>query len=451
MNRIYHIFAVLSLAVACDRISYDDYIVSVEQRYNAFPANDFLESIGVNSSIDDRGENLESTIDCMQYLGARWIRSGYTDNLSRFDRLIEEAGVSFSIMVSTDAGHTDEEKLSVPIETAVYLKQKDALVAMEGCNEPNNWSIYYNGVAGGGSNSWVPVAELHRDFYAAVKATPELADVDVWSISEAGAEVDNVGLQFLTIPDGAGTTMPAGTTYADVANIHNYFSHPSFSAPQDNQTWVASDPSSSCRVDGLYNNHGMTWANNYQGYTDEECRNLRRVTTETGITIGGPVDEEMQGRMYMSCYLAQFARGWEYTAIYILRDRSDESGNQTFGFYAPDYTPRKAAHYLHNLTTILADDRTIENPGSLSFSIPDKPETVHTLLLQKYDGTYFLVVWGENYSSGRADNIEVRLHDTFNTVNIYDPTVGTDPVQTLSGAGTVPLQMTTKPYILELK
>ena len=26
----------------------------------------------------------------------------------------------------------------------------------------------------------------------------------VWSISEDGAEVDNVGLQFLTIPDGAG-------------------------------------------------------------------------------------------------------------------------------------------------------------------------------------------------------------------------------------------------------
>jgi len=28
----------------------------------------------------------------------------------------------------------------------------------------------------------------------------------------------------------------------------------------------------------------------------------------------------------------------------------DEGGNQQFGFFRPDYTPRKAATYLHNLT-----------------------------------------------------------------------------------------------------
>ena len=52
-------------------------------------------------------------------------------------------------------------------------------------------------------------------------------------------------------------------------------------------------------------------------------------------------------------YLDQFKRGWSHTAVYLLRDRTDEGGNQTFGFFRPDYTPRKAAVYLHNLTTIL--------------------------------------------------------------------------------------------------
>ena len=113
---------------------------------------------------------------------------------------------------------------------------------------------------------------------------------------------------------------------------------------------------------------------------------LRKVTTETGTTIDEVVTEEIQGLMYMSCYLAQYARGWEYTSMYILRDRSDESGNQTFGFYTTDYTPRTSAHYLHNLTTILKDDKSIETPGRIAYSIPDKPETVHTLLLQNMTG-----------------------------------------------------------------
>jgi hypothetical protein len=44
-----------------------------------------------------------------------------------------------------------------------------------------------------------------------------------------------------------------------------------------------------------------------------------------------------------------------HTSVYLLRDRTDEDGNQSFGFYQADYSPRKAAIYLHNLTTILAD------------------------------------------------------------------------------------------------
>ena len=67
----------LALFAACDnKISYDDYVIPSDNVYTAVPANDFLGSIGVNSSIDTRGENLEKTLECMQYLGARWIRSG---------------------------------------------------------------------------------------------------------------------------------------------------------------------------------------------------------------------------------------------------------------------------------------------------------------------------------------------------------------------------------------
>ena len=450
MNRMIAIFLSVALAASCaDKISYDDYVIPTVENYMAVPANDFLGSIGVNSSIDTRGEVLEKTLECMQYIGARWIRSGYgARGFSSFDYLIENGGIKFSISVGTGTSAID-----TPLEGARYLKQKDALIAMEGCNEPNNWTIYYDGEAGGGSGTWMPVAKLHRDFYAAIKADPILKDVDVWTLTEAGAETDNVGLQYLTIPPGAGCLLPAGTTFADVANVHNYFIHPNFPAPQNNQTWGASDPSSACRVDGLYGNHGKTWGKGYDGYTDQECMMLRKVTTETGCTIdpdGGFVTEEIQGLMYMSCYLAQYARGWEYTSMYILRDRSDETGNQTFGFYTTDYTPRLAAHYLHNLTTILADDKSIEHPGIISFDIPDKPETVHTLLLQKYDGTFCLVVWGERYQGGK-DDIKVIFENTYGKIEIFNPVEGTDAVKTVTNTNTVELTMTNHPYVLKFK
>ena len=192
----------------------------------------------------------------------------------------------------------------------------------------------------------------------------------VWSISENGAEVDNVGLQFLTIPEGAGTLLPAGTRFADSANVHNYIYHPGSPGLADNKTWNAADPTSACKVDGLYGNYGVTWAKHFRGYPEAELLTLPRVTTETGCTIDGPITEEIQALNLLSMYLDQFKRGWSHTAVYLLRDRTDEGGNQSFGFFKPDYTPRKAAVYLHNLTTILADRGTPAEPGRLNLLHP---------------------------------------------------------------------------------
>ncbi len=187
----------------------------------------------------------------------------------------------------------------------------------------------------------------------------------VWSISAGGAQVDNVGLQFLKIPSGAGTIMPEGTAYADFANVHNYTYHPRSPGLADNKTWNAADPSSACKVDSLYGNYGVTWAKRFRGHSEAELATLPRVTTETGTTIAARSPRKSRRSIYSTPDLAQFKRGWKYTAVYLLRDRTDEPGNQSFGFFKPDYTPRKAAVYLHNLTTILANQGEPTKPGQL--------------------------------------------------------------------------------------
>jgi hypothetical protein len=243
--------------------------------------------------------------------------------------------------------------------------------------------------------------------------------------------------------------MPDGTKYADHAVCHNYIYHPASPSVADNKTWNAADPTSACKVDGLYGNYGLTWARHYRGYSAAELLKLPRVTTETGCQIGGAVTEEIHALNLISMYLDQFKRGWSCTSVYILRDRTDEAGNQRFGFYGPDYTPRKAARYLHNLTAILADRGPTREPGKLDYPIPEEPATVHDMLLQNSDGTLQLVVWGERVTG--ANRVTVRLGGAYPSVKVYDPTVGTEPVQTSSRIDSLTLTLSDHPLIIAVR
>lgn len=417
----------------------------------AIATNDFLNSIGVVTTFPDRGQPLAKTIEMVRYCGFRWVRAGIeglTDKgpttVESFLDLHRETGVRLSWGLVS--GGVNVKKL---VETGKVLAEAGALLAFEGNNEPNNWGVSYQGEKGGGrESSWMAVAKLQRDLYQAVKSDPVLANYPVWSISEPGAQRDNVGLQFLTIPPGAQTLMPDGTKYADFANVHNYIYHPHSPYPADNKTWDAADPTAASEVDGLFGNFGITWARRFRGYTEEQLDILPRVTTETGVSIEGPVTEEIHSRSLMNLYLAQFKRGYAHTSVYLLRDRTDEDGNQSFGFYKPDYSPRKAATYLHNLTTILTDKGTLAKPGQLNFTIADQPKTVHDLLLQRSDGTFQLIVWGERLRG--QDHVTINLGVTRPSVKIYDPTIGVEPVQRPTNVSSLELELGNHPIVIAI-
>lgn len=412
----------------------------------------FLDTIGVVSSFPDRGQPLDKTAEMLRYGGFRWVRAGIeglSENgpttVQTFIDLHKLTGakVSWGLV----SGGTDIARL---VRTGRELAKAGALLAFEGNNEPNNWGVTYQGEKGGrGASSWMAVAKLQRDLYRAVKSDPILSGYPVWSVSEPGAERDNVGLQFLTIPEHAETLMPAGTRYADFANVHNYVFHPHSPLPEDNKAWNASDPGKSSPVDGLYGNFGRTWRHGYPGYPDDELTTLPRVSTETGLKIADLVTERMQAVTLINLYLDQFARGYSYTSVYILRDRTDEAGNQAYGFFRPDYSPRLAAIYLHNLTTILADRGITAKPGKLVYALEDKPDTVHDTLLQRSDGTFQLVVWGERLSG--IDRVRVKLGKTWASAAIFDPTVGTRPVKVLQDAKDFSITLSDHPLIIELK
>jgi hypothetical protein len=291
------------------------------------------------------------------------------------------------------------------------------------------------------------VAFFQRDLYRAVKADPKLARIPVFASSEAGgAEPDNCGLQYLAIPAGAGALLPDGTLFADYANTHNYLCD-HLTNICDNNAWDAEDPVLNGRWDGMHVEYGHTWwSPGYNGYSDGELRALPKVTTETGwITQGDKsISEEQQARLFLNLYLAAFKRGWRYTFIYMLRD---DPAQGYWGLFHTDYTPKRSAVCLHNLTTILRD-KGFTIPATVNYSIPDEPNTVHDMLLRKSNGTFELAVWGENAAG--SNRVTVNLKVPAATVRVFDPTLGTAATRTLRQAASIPLTVSDHPLILEI-
>jgi hypothetical protein len=415
----------------------------------------FLSSLGVNTHID-QGYDPFAYVEPIRYLGIRNIRDSYRHLVDHL-MLHERTGVMVDLL-GADTGSL--------LTAGRVLARAGALLAIEGPNEPNNFPIIYNGRAGGGAalrwlpswtpdwfvgllhtdNSWVPVAELQRDLYDAIKQDPELSRYPVFHVSEGGAETENAGLQFLTIPTGAKTLFSAGTRFADYANAHNYVSGVR-AGYVDNQAWQAADPVLDGPWDGLYGEYGRTWKRHFEGYSNAQLLTLPRVTTETGWDAPNVPDERTQGVVLVNTFLSQFKRGWRYTFIYELGEGEGGGGNQ--GLFHSDWTPKLAATHIHNLTSILADRSAVENPGELSYSITNAPSTVHDLLLQKSNAAFELIVWGEKVD-GKSD-VTVELGEAHARIKIYDVTSGTAPIQTLTESSSVPLTVSDHALVLEIE
>ncbi|MBO0733337.1 MAG: hypothetical protein J2P49_03290, partial [Methylocapsa sp.] len=292
-----------------------DPTTSGQASIQAVPANDFLNSLGV----DPGYLQMMTTAPLFQYTGIRNYRVGTGDpstpialhNATVIPGIYP--GVRFNLV-----GH--DVPISARIAEGAAIASAGALLSFEGPNEPNSFPFTYNGQIGGGSHSWLPVAQYQRDFYAAVKADPRVSSYPVFGTSLVGSELDNVGMQFLTIPTGANVLMPDGTRYADYANPHNYVvGNGGCGVLRDNQAWNAADPILPGCWDNLYNEYGVTWYGHYAGYTEAQLMTLPRVTTETGWGTSG-ISEDNQGKVLLNVLLAQFKRGWSYTFIYELVD-----------------------------------------------------------------------------------------------------------------------------------
>lgn len=418
--------------------------ITVKGSTTAVKAIDFLNSISVCTHIGQGIDNPAKSATALLYTGIRNIRDdGNASHIQDWINVYNQTGTK---TVLTWSGPKDAAIASL-INSSKQLANAGALLALEGPNEPNNWAVTYQGQTSGALTTFIPVANWQKDYYSQAKSDPVLQNYPVFHSSEAGgSEPDNVGLQFLTIPNGDNCLMPDGTKYADYANVHNYICRKP--GIIDNMAWLNASPDYVDWVDGIYAEYGVTWRGSFQGYSAADRLALPKVTTETGWATGtasGQLTQEQQGRLFLNIYLSQFKRGFKYTFIYMLRDGSGSDAG--FGLFNTDYTPKTSATYLHNLTTILSGNGSI-TPGQLNYMISNQPGTTHDLLLQKSNGKLYLVVWSERVSG--SDNITINFGSTLTTLKVYDPTIGTSITQALSNVNSVTLTLSDHPVIIEI-
>jgi len=406
-----------------------------------YRANDVLNTMGAATHHIQGGETKQAIINGLTYTGIRNIRDDATHNNTLIDDLCAIHAATGVMVDELPIVDSDPNNL---MDTQVEwdrLAACGAFLAGEGPNEPNNFSFHYQGNSCGPyGGPWYACAAFQRDIYQLVHTDPALAGHQVWGQTEVGAQSENMGLQFLTIPSSGTYPFPAGTQFADTANVHNYTNGNGGNNVYDNQDQIAeSVPRVSLFQPDLCNEYwGATWAHVFPAAIPCEpdgngAQNYYpKVTTEANYFPNSSVNATLQGKMISELYLQAVNSGFQNTFIYpLFNDSTTSSAGGFFNVSGDEGDSGNATPlgtYTHNLTTIIADNSSAFTPVSVPYTITGLPSTGYSLLMQKSSGLYELAIWGEAFVSQTSTPVTVTFPAAVPTVNVYDVTVGTAPV-----------------------
>jgi hypothetical protein len=150
------------------------------------------------------------------------------------------------------------------------------------------------------------------------------------------------------------------------------------------------------------------------------------MTTKTGylndLAIAQSVPENISGRYLPRLLLEQWGHGIKRTYLYQLVDLGNEKkfSDNSFGLLHADFTPKAGYNAIRSLLTLLSDPGSAFQPRALTYSLSGDMASVHHMLLEKRDGTFFLALWVEQPSYDVNDKklLPVAIHKV--TIQIED-------------------------------
>jgi hypothetical protein len=412
-------------------------------------ANSFVESIGVNTHVnydDTVYGNYDGLLKpSLLYLGVRHIRDGLTDDgadglvLKRFRDLY-----GYGIKVT---GLVPYETATMPALIAMIRTQRDVLEAVEGPNETDIFTQFnYRG-----QKFPEGTIAFMKNFYPAIKNDAQLRSLPVLQTTLAFP-----GYYDETVNSDSVRADLLGdlSAYADYGNSHNYFA-------------FGEIPSDRIKNDHLPLNLGITpgkpMMSSEGGYQMGEGDGYKGGWDDG---LSAPFSEDVHGRYLLRYVLEQYRLGYKRSFIYELLD-IDES---QWGLFRADGTPRPAAYGIRSMIKLLSEgswDKSAKRwvvpsftASTLDYTLSAMPSSVHSLLFQKSNGTFYLVLWNEvkNWDAaiGKAIYTEavpltLRINQPVNRVRTFLPlTHGAVATETFDSS-TVQFSVPDHPVIVEIK
>ena len=377
-------------------------------------SNAFVDSICVNTHLsygDTAYSNYSGVKQKLVDLGVRHIRdSGSSADVIAKMKELANLGITTTYILNPNIGVAPNSSYWVTSPSYYindFVKNKVGTNVIDAVEILNEIDIFYN-LNGGyywhpgdtqklnnNPNSpfyWLSyVHSVTKDTWTALKSDPATAGVKVIGPS--------LGLTY-----DYTTKSPLGdlSAYVDWGNFHPY--------PHGGNTF--SNPFSYDTTSKYY------WYGNFPAVNIDEFPyafdiykppfgSKPMVATETGYhtsTANRSVSEKVHGKYMPRLFLEYFRKGIPRTCSYdFVNDWNNPNNSEAnYGLLRNDFSPKPAYTALKNLISLLKDPGTNFTPGSLDYALTVNPlqgyertQYVHQLLLQKRDGSFYLVLWHE--------------------------------------------------------
>jgi trimeric autotransporter adhesin len=363
-------------------------------------AQAMVTSLGLVTHLDYRNTpygNLQKVTEALKYLGVTNLRDMVPHSYRMPYETLAGLGFKFDFVVRGEGA--DELSETIRELESFQTRHPGSVAAVEGLNEANNWPARYQGLTG-----FPAAAALQRDLYAATKGSKELHDVPVYVMTLGGAgESDYRKLGDLS-------------DCADLGNAHIYF--PRGSPPS--AVW-----DSALALNRRSTPHLPLTVITETGYT-------------TAVRSEHRVDENVQAKYLLTLIANAWAKGIPRLFVYALIDDSTDYSDWTrgLGLYRFDWTPKPAATAIHRLVRelmVTSEPKPVSDPGSLRFQISSAEPRTQSILLQKGDGTFELLIWREQTLwdgtalravPDQTTHISLLLGGRHPRVAIFDPLTG---------------------------
>lgn len=375
---------------------------AIAKQVAAVSVDTFIDSMGVNIHHLDTDERTWITD-----LGFRHIR----DNSNAYPGSSDETALTelyntFGIKTGFIA------RTQWAISQQVLFSRNAFVDWVEGINEPDgaNPAITYNGLTDrdSGSTDFDATVAFQNDLYAALKADPQTAALQV--LSPAMANV--VNLRYLT-----GASLNTGA-------VHYY-------------------PAGRQPIGGPGGLVLETALNDALFMRNPRKDDLPLIITEAGYHTyinqpGHPgITETAYAKYAPRIFTEFFRRGIQRTYLYQLRDDpapipANPPLPMEYYFGLVDSYGNKRAPYwrIKNMITLLSDTTSWNGsawnypsftPGALDYTLTGETQNVRQLLLQKSNGEFHLLLWQEVNSHNTTTHTDIINPDAAVTLNLNTP------------------------------